>query len=130
MRDDRFGMDDVRRMRVDLEVKGEDGFELSGSSSMTEISRDPANLVQQTCNASHQYPDGFALYLGTMFAPTKDRDAVGGGFTHHMGDRVRISAPALGVLENVVTRCDQATPWTFGVSALMRNLAQRGLLSA
>lgn len=128
--DDRFGMDDVRQMRVDLEVKGEDGFELSGSSSMTEISRDPANLVQQTCNASHQYPDGFALYLGTMFAPTKDRNAVGGGFTHHMGDRVRISAPALGVLENVVTRCDQATPWTFGVSALMRNLAQRGLLSA
>jgi fumarylacetoacetate (FAA) hydrolase family protein len=41
---------------------------------------------------------------------------------------VRVSTPKLGVLENEVTTCDQAQPWTFGLTALIRNLAGRGLL--
>jgi hypothetical protein len=63
---------------------------------MSEISRDPADLVAQTRGAHHQYPDGFVLYCGTMFAPVQDRDALGAGFTHHMGDVVTIQADGGG----------------------------------
>lgn len=126
--DDDFTLDDVRAADVRLEVDGEDGFRLEGVSSMALISRDPEILAAQTLGANHQYPDGFVLYLGTMFAPVEDRDAPGQGFTHKVGDRVRVSSPRLGVLENRVTTCDRAPPWTFGVGALMRNLAARGLL--
>ena len=127
--DDGFGMDDVRSATVRLEVEGTDGFAMTGESSMSLISRDPEELVRQTLSA-HQYPDGFALYLGTMFAPIEDRDAPGKGFTHKIGDRVRVSSDKLGVLENIVATCDQAPPWKFGVMELMRNLAGRGLLGA
>ncbi len=125
-----FTMDDVRAATIRLEVSGDDGFVMTGSSSMSLISRDPLDLVGQTIGASHQYPDGFALYLGTMFAPIDDRDAPGKGFTHKAGDVVRVSSERLGVLENKVTSCEQAPPWTLGVSGLMRNLAARGLLGA
>ncbi len=125
--DSGFGMDDVRRAKVRLVVEGEDGFRLEGESSMSLISRDPEDLIAQTLSA-HQYPDGFALYLGTMFAPVEDRDAPGKGFTHKLGDRVRVSSERLGVLENIVTTCDRAAPWAMGVGGLMRNLAARGLL--
>lgn len=125
--DDGFGMDDVRAATVRLEVEGTDGFMMTGESSMSLISRDPEELVRQTLS-SHQYPDGFALYLGTMFAPIDDRDAPGKGFTHKFGDRVRVSSEKLGVLENVVATCDQAPLWKFGVLELMQNLAGRGLL--
>jgi len=128
--DDRFGMDDVRQAEVRLEVIGADGFVMDGSSNMALISRDPEELVRQAAGPNHQYPDGFALYLGTMFAPVDDRGAPGLGFTHKVGDRVRVSSTKLGVLENIVTTSDKAPPWVFGVSALMRNLAQRGLLGA
>lgn len=123
-----FTLDDVRQAELDLTVTGEDGFVLKGQSAMSEISRDPADLVAQTCGAHHQYPDGFMLYLGTLFAPTQDRDVRGEGFTHKLGDRVVISAPGLGRLENRVRLSTQCPPWTFGPSHLMRNLAKRGLL--
>lgn len=125
--DDGFSMDDVRAATVRLEVEGEDGFVMTGESSMRLISRDPEDLATQTLSA-HQYPDGFALYLGTMFAPVEDRGEVGKGFTHKVGDRVRVSSDKLGLLENIVATCDQAPPWTLGVGGLMRNLAGRGLL--
>ena len=125
--DQNFTMDDVRGARVRLEVDGPDGFHMEGESPMSLISRDPEELIAQTLSA-HQYPDGFALYLGTMFAPVEDREAPGQGFTHKVGDHVRVSSSRLGVLENLVTTCDRADPWTLGVGALMRNLAGRGLL--
>jgi fumarylacetoacetate (FAA) hydrolase family protein len=125
--DQGFGMDDVRAAGVRLSVEGEDGFRLEGESSMSLISRDPEDLITQTLS-SHKYPDGFALYLGTMFAPVEDRDAPGKGFTHKVGDRVRVSSDRLGALENIVLTCDRAPPWTMGVGGLMRNLAARGLL--
>ena len=128
--DSRFTLDDVRQAVVRLEIVGEDNFRLEGQSSMSLISRDPAQLVAQTIGKNHQYPDGFALFLGTMFAPIVDRGAPGLGFTHKPGDIVRVSTERLGVLENKVTTCDQAPPWTFGVKDLMRNLASRGLLGA
>ncbi|MBU1346449.1 MAG: fumarylacetoacetate hydrolase family protein [Alphaproteobacteria bacterium] len=126
--DDGFTMDDLRAAEISLEVRGEDGFVMRGASSMSLISRDPLDLIGQTVGKAHQYPDGFALYLGTMFAPIQDRDAPGQGFTHHMGDRVRVASERLGVLENTVTTSEQAPPWTLGISGLMRNLAARGLL--
>lgn len=126
--DDEFTIDTIRQAEVQLEVIGDDDYRMTGSSSMKEISRDPLDLVQQVMGGHHHYPDGFALFLGTMFAPTDDRDAPGKGFTHHTGDVVRISSPSLGVLENRVVACEQVPPWSFGVGALMRNLASRGLL--
>jgi fumarylacetoacetate (FAA) hydrolase family protein len=123
-----FSLDDVRRTQVRLTVKGTDGFTLDGSSDLGKISRDPADLVAQMIGPHHQYPDGAVLFLGTMFAPVKDRDAPGMGFTHHIGDTVTIAADRLGALTNVVTTSDQAPPWVFGAADLMRNLAARGLL--
>ncbi|MCC8395610.1 fumarylacetoacetate hydrolase family protein [Paraburkholderia sp. MMS20-SJTR3] len=127
--DERFSLDTVRTASVSLRVEGaDDDFVLDGVSHMSEISRDPADLVAQTCGRHHQYPDGFMLFLGTMFSPIKDRDAPGAGFTHHLGDRVTISTPQLGALTNTVRLSTEIEPWTFGVRALYRNLAARGLL--
>ena len=123
-----FTLDDVRRMDVALNVKGADGFVLDGHSSIGKISRDPSDLVAQTIGKDHQYPDGFALFLGTMFAPVKDRDTPGQGFTHKRDDIVTISAPQLGKLVNRMRSSHDCEPWTFGVGALMKNLAQRKLL--
>jgi len=125
-----FTLDTLRSCEVSMLIEGaDDGFTLAGSSRMREISRDPLDLVAQTCGAHHQYPDGFMLFLGTMFSPIKDRGAAGGGFTHHSGDKVTISTPALGALVNTVGRSDTITPWTFGVRALYQNLARRELLA-
>ena len=126
--DDTFSLDDVRRARLDLTVEGTDGYVLRGHSSMAEISRDPADLVVQTVGRHHQYPDGFMLFLGTLFAPVEDRDAPGRGFTHQLGDRVTIRAEGLGSLVNTVRLSTEGRAWTFGASHLMRNLAARGLL--
>ena len=123
-----FHLDDVRHAVVALVIEGEDNYRLEGESSMDQISRDPVDLCRQAMS-EHQYPDGFALFLGTLFAPTQDRDVPGRGFTHKVGDRVRISSPRLGVLENRVATSRDAPAWTFGVSELMRNLAGRGLLA-
>jgi fumarylacetoacetate (FAA) hydrolase family protein len=125
--DDGFTIDDVRSAVVELEIAGTDGFRLQGQSRMSEISRDPEELVRQAMS-EHHYPDGFVLFLGTLFAPTDDRDEPGRGFTHKIGDEVRISSPKLGTLVNTVTTSRDARPWTFGMRALMSNLAQRGLL--
>jgi fumarylacetoacetate (FAA) hydrolase family protein len=123
--DDTFSLDDVRKMDVGLTVTGLDGFVLDGHSSIGKISRDPTDLVAQTIGAVHQYPDGFALFLGTMFAPVKDRDTPGEGFTHKRDDIVTIAAPQLGKLTNRMRGSDECEPWTFGLGALMRNLAKR-----
>jgi fumarylacetoacetate (FAA) hydrolase family protein len=125
-----FSLDDVRRAEVSLEVTGTDGFTLRGRSSMSEIARDPADLVRQLLGRHHQYPDGAVLYLGTMFAPIEDRDAPGQGFTHKLGDVTTISAPKLGRLANLMALSTTAPEWTFGAGALMRNLAHRGLLNS
>lgn len=129
--DENFTLDTIRAATVSLVIEGqEDGFRLEGTSHMVEISRDPADLVAQTCGSHHQYPDGFLLFLGTMFSPIKDRGAAGEGFTHRLGDRVTISTPSLGSLINQVQRCDEIAPWTFGVRALYENLASRGIAAS
>nr|WP_255762852.1 fumarylacetoacetate hydrolase family protein [Halomonas desiderata] len=114
--DRHFTLDSVRQAQVTLRIEGEDDdFLLEGESDMREISRDPLDLVRQTVGAHHQYPDGFMLFLGTMFSPIQDRDGEGQGFTHHIGDRVTIATPALGALVNRVDRSDELPPWTFGI---------------
>jgi fumarylacetoacetate (FAA) hydrolase family protein len=123
-----FTLDDVRRAEVALRVEGDDGFALEGGSTMAAISRDPAELVRQLFDAGRRYPDGAALFLGTMFAPVADRDAPGNGFTHKPGDVVAVSAEKLGRLVNRMRHCQDCPPWDFGVGALMRNLAWRGLI--
>ena len=122
-----FGLEQVRNETVHLRVAGADGFELRGINTMASISRDPTDLVAQTL-AAHQYPDGFMLFLGTLFAPIEDRGQPGGGFTHHLGDLVSIQSAWLGGLHNRVAHSEAAPPWRFGLRAFMANLAQRGLL--
>ncbi|SDD51428.1 fumarylacetoacetate hydrolase family protein [Auraticoccus monumenti] len=127
--DDDFTLDDVRGAAVRLQVLGvDDGFVLDGTSDMSQISRDVAELAAYTVGDAHQYPDGVLLYTGTLFSPTQDRDHPGMGFTHHLEDVVRISSPRLGTLVNRVTRSETAPRWEFGLRALIRNLHQRGLL--
>ncbi|MDR6756332.1 fumarylacetoacetate (FAA) hydrolase family protein [Mycoplana sp. BE70] len=126
--DETYSIDDVRKADLDLLIEGEDGFVLKGTSTMREISRDPLDLVAQTIGLHHQYPDGLMLFMGTLFAPVKDRDVKGEGFTHRIGDRVTISNAELGALSNTVRLSTECPPWTFGVAALMRNLAGRGLI--
>ena len=126
--DSSFNLNHVRNMQLSLKVEGEDGFVLNGSSNMAKISRDPADIVGQMLNKSHQYPDGAVLFLGTLFAPIEDRGEKGKGFTHKLGDIVTVSSMELGALTNRMTHSDKAAPWTWGISHLMRNLAKRGLL--
>lgn len=126
--DEHFSMDDIRRTELSMTVTGPEGFQMTGSSSLGQISRDPLDLVAQAIGPNHQYPDGFMLFLGTMFSPTQDRHGPGQGFTHVVGDVVTVSTPQLGALVNRVTTSDQAEPWTFGITALMQSLARRGLL--
>ena len=126
--DAHFGIDDVRRVTVALKVEGPEGFVMDGSSSLAKISRDPLELAAQAIGPHHDYPDGLMLFLGTMFAPTQDRHGPGQGFTHVVGDRVTIAAPELGALVNRVVHAHEAPRWDFGIGALMRNLAGRGLL--
>jgi len=127
--DGTFTMDTVRDAVVDLRIEGTEGYVLTGTSTMREISRDPDDLVRQALS-EHQYPDGFVLFLGTLFAPVQDRDEPGRGFTHKTGDVVRIATPSLGELVNTVTTSKAASPWAFGIRDLMRNLAARGLIAA
>jgi fumarylacetoacetate (FAA) hydrolase family protein len=126
--DGAFDLAAVETLSLTLTVTGEDGFVMQGSSEMREISRAPADLAAQACNTHHRYPDGLVLFLGTLFAPTQDRDEPGHGFTHKKGDVVWISAGPLGALVNRVADTDRCEPWNFGAGALMRNLARRGLL--
>lgn len=126
--DESYSLDDVRNAELGLRIEGQDGYVLTGRSSMKEISRDPLDLVAQTIGGHHQYPDGFLLFMGTLFAPVEDRDVPGQGFTHKIGDVVTISNDHLGKLVNTVRLSTECSPWTFGASHLMRNLASRKLI--
>ncbi|MEO8848275.1 MAG: fumarylacetoacetate hydrolase family protein [Casimicrobiaceae bacterium] len=128
--DERYGIAQVRAADIALRVEGDDGFVLDDISAMSRISRDPLDLVRHAISREHQYPDGLMLFLGTMFAPTKDRFGAGQGFTHAVGDVVSVSTPTLGTLVNRVDHCDRIAPWTFGAAALASSLARRGALAS
>lgn len=126
--DGQFTIETVKQADIALSVTGEDGFELTGVSNLSQISRSPESLVAASIGRHHQYPDGFVLYTGTMFAPVKDRGGAGKGFTHKIGDVVSISTPSLGTLSNTVRLATEAAPWTYGTSHLLRDLAKADLL--
>jgi fumarylacetoacetate (FAA) hydrolase family protein len=123
-----FTLETIKQSEIALRVEGTDGFVLEGQSNMSQISRTPESLVAATVGSHHQYPDGLVLYLGTMFAPVKDRDGAGKGFTHKIGDTVSISTPSLGTLTNTVNLSTKCPPWTYGTSHLLRDLARADLL--
>ncbi len=126
--DKSFMLGDIAKAEIGLTVTGEDGFVLEGHSSMSQISRSPESLVASAIGRHHQYPDGFVIYLGTMFAPVKDRGGLGKGFTHKPNDTVTISTPKLGSLSNRVRLSTECPPWTYGASHLLRDLGKAGLL--
>jgi fumarylacetoacetate (FAA) hydrolase family protein len=126
--DESFTLGHVRRMELALRIDGPEGFVLNGGSVMSKISRDPADLVRQMIGPEHRYPDGAVLFLGTLYAPTDDRDVTGQGFTHKIGDIVSVSSAELGCLVNRMALAGDAEPWSFGTRSLMRNLAARNLI--
>jgi fumarylacetoacetate (FAA) hydrolase family protein len=117
-----FDIETLRTEELRLEVTGADGFLLEERGSVSRISRPFEELVAAVIGDHHQYPDGFALYTGTPFAPVVDRGEPGQGFTHRAGDLVRIRSAHLGTLVNVVTPIEELPRWTFGVGALLRHL--------
>jgi fumarylacetoacetate (FAA) hydrolase family protein len=119
-----FTLDSLRTEEITLTVEGADGYRMEGRNSLARISRPFEELIHAARGSHHQYPDGFALFTGTLFAPTQDRDAEGLGFTHKDGDRVTISSPQLGTLINRTERTEEMQPWTFGITALFNYLAQ------
>ena len=125
---DAFTLDRLMAGEVALEVAGEDGFETAGANRLSEISRPPRALVDHAMGVRHQYPDGLALFLGTMFVPTGDRLGPASGFTHRVGDRVTIREHALGSLVNWVGLSEALPRWQLGIRGLVANLAARGLL--
>ena len=124
-----FALEDLHTLDIALQIDGtaSDGFQLSDTSALSLISRALEELVEQTMS-EHQYPDGFMLFTGTAFSPTQDRGEVGNGFSHERGDVVAISNGQIGTLVNTVRTASECPPWTFGMHALMRNLAKRKLL--
>ena len=76
--------------------------------------------IRRTIRPGH--PDGFALFTGTLFAPTQDRDAPGQGFTHHPGDTVAIRSEHLGALVNRTGVTEELPPWTYGIRDLFAYL--------
>jgi fumarylacetoacetate (FAA) hydrolase family protein len=126
--DESFGLAELRTLDIELTVTGRDGFQLAGASSMKEISRDPLDLIRAAVGDHHQYPDGFVLFTGTVFTPTQDRSVPGAGFTHSVGDLVRVASPLLGTLWNTVEHSETAPRWELGIWALVSNLRGRGLL--
>lgn len=122
--DEQFDLQTVATEEIHLQVEGTDGYQLHGVNSVSEISRPLESLVNATWGAHHQYPDGFALYTGTLFAPTQDRDTPGSGFTHKSGDRVEIRSQHLGALVNTTGATEELEPWRFGVRAMLDYLGQ------
>lgn len=122
--DEHFNLDTASQEEIALRVEGTDGFTMEGRNSIREISRPLVELVDAVHGVHHQYPDGFALYTGTLFAPTQDRSEPGSGFTHRKGDRVEISSPHLGALVNTTWPTDELEPWDFGIGELFRYLSE------
>ncbi|BCW82568.1 fumarylacetoacetate hydrolase [Arthrobacter sp. NicSoilE8] len=118
-----FTLESLRTEEIALTVEGVDGYRLEGRNSLSRISRPFEELVTAAHGRHHQYPDGFALFTGTLFAPTQDRDAEGLGFTHKNADVVTISSAQLGTLVNQVHATEDMEPWTFGIGALFSYLA-------
>lgn len=122
--DDNFTVEQARVLEITLRVDGPEGYSLKGLNSVSALSRSFEDLISATYGDHHQYPDGFALFTGTLFTPTEDRDVRGEGFTHKMGDVVVISNERLGTLVNRVGRSEELPPWTYGIRTLTRDVSR------
>ncbi|WP_144589572.1 fumarylacetoacetate hydrolase family protein, partial [Brevibacterium casei] len=120
--DETFGLEDARSLELRLTVTGDDGCKLTGVNSVGSLSRGFEDLVSAAHGRHHQYPDGFVLFTGTLFAPTEDRDAAGLGFTHHLGDVVMIANDHLGALRNTVGRSEDLPAWDYGIRTLFADI--------
>lgn len=120
--DESFSIDDARTLEINLGVNGPDGFHLTGLNSVSALSRSFEELIDAAIGRHHQYPDGFVLFTGTLFAPSEDRDNPGEGFTHKLGDVVEITSPSLGSLINEVGISEDLEPWTYGIRSQVRDM--------
>ena len=59
--DGQFTIETVKAADIALTVTGEDGFELTGVSNMSQISRPPEAIVASTVGRHHQSPDGLVV---------------------------------------------------------------------
>jgi fumarylacetoacetate (FAA) hydrolase family protein len=119
-----FDLEKLRKEDIRLTVQGADGYRLEGQNSLARISRPFEQLVGAAFGKHHQYPDGFALFTGTLFAPTQDRGIKGLGFTHKPEDTVTISSAHLGSLVNITATTEELPPWTFGIRDLADYLSR------
>ncbi len=120
--DNHVTLDTISHETIHLSVQGEDGFVMTGTNSVEKISRPLESLVAQTIGDHHQYPDGFVLFTGTLFAPTQDRGTDGAGFTHAPGDVVSVWSEHLGLLRNTTGVSEHLPPWEFGIGRFVEYL--------
>ena len=90
-----------------------------------DLSNVPPGKYTLAVRVPNTLPNGLPLRFANA---TQDRDVAGQGFTHKVGDTVAIATPRLGRLVNRVVHSKDAPAWEFGIGALIRNLAARGLL--
>jgi len=126
--DQTFSLPNVQGMNLTYAFEGADDAVFTDTGSMDQIGRGLITLARQVVNEHHGYPDGVALFTGCMFKAPSSRGASDTPFTHQVGDVVIIKASPLGTLINRVNTTDKVRPWSFGMSDLMANLANRQLL--
>lgn len=124
--DGSYTLDDARTETIELTVRGTDGYVLHGTNNVSRLSRPFEELVGAAHGTHHQYPDGFVLFTGTLFAPSEDRDEPGKGFTHQHGDVIEINSPRLGSLINTVAPTEELQPWTYGIGRLIHYVSTHG----
>lgn len=102
---------------VEVDISGRDGFHTAHSTKLAELSRPVTDIVAQASGPIHDYPDGLALFLGTVFAPTVPRGPEGRAFSHHEHDVVTVRHEMIGTLLNRFRSATRLPPWDSGVRA-------------
>jgi 2-dehydro-3-deoxy-D-arabinonate dehydratase len=80
--------------RINLEIRRASHTEFSGTTTLAELKRDPAILVEYLFR-DHTFPYGCFLLTGTGIVPPDS-------FTLHNGDEIQIAIEGIGTLTNVV----------------------------
>jgi 2-dehydro-3-deoxy-D-arabinonate dehydratase len=81
---------------IRLQILRRDAVEFAGSTSLTELKREPHSLVEFLFR-DNSFPAGAFLMTGTGVVPPDS-------FTLQIGDRIRITIDPIGTLENNVTQ--------------------------
>ncbi len=80
--------------KIQLEIRRGGQIVFSGATSLKELKRDPAQLVQYLYR-NNSFPSGSFLFTGTGIVPPDS-------FTLKMNDEIRIAIPPIGTLTNIV----------------------------